>query len=600
MKQESPSPAAHLVRFGVAASRGAYRTFLRHVWMETDLAQDLERAESATREFEKALERPDTQFPLGTQPWTGVLARALRRVARLFADEGLANRFGSTKSGAPISPVLNAFAPLCADMDSELEASGFEILLGESESALRSRLAAYLPTGPVLPDLGAPRVWLPDLFAGMMHASIWREIVAEPSTLRIAATTAACFLEGLIKEINPVGAFPTVTMMEQAILIFAPKAVDYGLGQVAWITDPEAASELEEKALPYLRAAFSRETPLTPVVAPVVVPPVPMLGRGVPPKSKPPLPPVEEIPILRAIPKTGDPGPSLGPMFPHDDDDEMPPPSANKLRWLIGAVGIVLVVATIISIFGDGGVGSGPELAGVDAAVTSVNDPVHKGPEKMIVSAIAPLPEPEQVTAAPFGAVRLFEQAQFFIEAAARAKRSGDNRQAAEDMSRAMLILKQDFAEQRWQDERYLRLRADLRVQLGLLELSAEQIAAIEGILGAREAVKATTDEKADLAKVAATFQRGDEELERGRPKAAAEAYELALRTGLAILGEKHATDRTYQQYLSKYIDFLISENMEPDEMHLRIGLVKMGKKPKPLPDKKAQPELEGLGLPKL
>lgn len=593
MKQDNPSPAAHLVRFGVATSRGAYRTFLRHVWMETDLAQDPARAESATLVFEKALERPETQFPLGTQPWTGVLARALRRVARLFADEGLATRFGGTKSGAPIAPVLNAFGPLCADMDSELEASGFEIQLGESESALRSRLAAHLPSAPVLPDLGAPRMWLPDLFAGMMHAAMWREIVAEPSTLRLAAAAAADFIAGVIKEIDSDGSSPTAAMMEQAILVFAPKAVEYGLGQLAWMTTPESATELEEKALPYLRAAFSRETPLAPIIASVVVPPVPMLGKTSPSAA--------EVPVLRAIPKTGDPGPNLGPMFtPDDDDDEMPPPSASKVRWFIGAIGIVLVIATLISIFGDGGIDTGPTLPNVNSAVTPVNEAAVKGPEKMVVSPIAPLPEPEQVAAAPAGVMRLFEQAQFFIEAAARAKRSGDNRQAAEDLSRALLIFKQEFGEQRWNDERYLQLRANYRVQLGLLELTAEQVSAIENIMGGREPTTASPEEKTDFVKVATIFKRGDEELARGRPKAAAEAYELALRTGLSILGDKSANDRTYQQYLSSYIDFLISENLEDNEMQLRIALVRAGKKPKPLPDKKVQPEAEGLGLPKL
>lgn len=589
MKQDNPSPAAHLVRFGVATSRGAYRTFLRHVWMETGLAQDPARAETATLVFEKALERPETQFPLGTQPWTGVLVRALRRVARLFADEGLATRFAGTKSGGPIAPVLSVFGPLCADMDSELESSGFEIQFGESESALRSWLAAHL----VLPDLGAPRVWLTDLFSGMMHAAMWREIIAEPATLRLAAAAAADFIAGVIKEIDSDGYAPTAATMEQAILVFAPRAVEYGLGQLAWMTTPEAAAELEEKALPYLRAAFSRETPLAPVIAPVVIPPVPKLGKAPPPPSV-------EIPVLRAIPKTGDPGPNPAPMFVPDDDDEMPAPSASKLRWLIGAVGVCLVIVSLIAIFGDGGLDTGPTLPDVDSAVTPVNEAAAKGPEKMIVSPIAPLPEPEQVAAAPVGVMRLFEQAQFFIDAAARAKRSGDNRQAAEDMSRALLIFKQELGEQRWTDERYLQLRANYRVQLGLLELSAAQISAIENVMGGREPTTASPEEKADFAKVAATFKRGDEELERGRPKAAAEAYELALRTGLSILGEKSANDRTYQQYLSSYIDFLISENLESDEMHLRIALVRAGKKPKPLPDKKVQAEAEGLGLPKL
>ena len=167
-------------------------------------------------------------------------------------------------------------------------------------------------------------------------------------------------------------------------------------------------------------------------------------------------------------------------------------------------------------------------------------------------------------------------------------------------MSRALLIFKHESGERRWSDERYLRLRGEFRAQLGLLNHTPEQVSAIEDVVGAHEEAKPNPEEKADLAKVAATFQRGDEELERGRPKVAAEIYELALRTGLAILGEKHTTNRTYQQYLSRYIDFLIGENLEPDKLHLRIGLVKAGRKPEPLPDKKLLPEPTGLGLPKL
>lgn len=585
MNQDSPSPAAHLVRFGVATSRNAYRMFLHHAWMETDIAKDSAHTTEATRVFEKALERQDTQFPLGTQPWTGVLARALRRVAKLFADEGLAIRFSETTAGAPIAPVLNAFAPLCAEMDSELEASGFEIHLAEPESALRRQLAALLPLVPVVPEFGAPSQWLPDLFAGMMHAAIWREIVAEPPTLKLAAAAAADFFAGVFNDITHGGTPPTTAMMEQEILVFTPKAVDYGLGQIARMTVPAAAADLEAKALPYLRAAFSRETPLAPVVAAI-----PMMERAAPPRPTPQLP---TVPVLRAIPKSAE-------AMSQDDDYEMPLPSGHGLRWIIGAVGFGLVVAAILPFLGDGAIDTDPALPENNAPLAPVNESLPKGPERMIVSAMDPLLEPEQVPATPISAVRPIEKAQSFIDAAVRAKRAGDHRQAAEDMSRALLIFKHESGERRWSDERYLRLRGEFRAQLGLLNHTPEQVSAIEDVVGAREDAKPNPEEKADLAKVAATFQRGDEELERGRPKVAAEIYELALRTGLAILGEKHTTNRTYQQYLSRYIDFLIGENLEPDKLHLRIGLVKAGRKPEPLPDKKLLPEPTGLGLPKL
>ena len=102
-----------------------------------------------------------------------------------------------------------------------------------------------------------------------------------------------------------------------------------------------------------------------------------------------------------------------------------------------------------------------------------------------------------------------------------------------------------------------------------------------------------------ELVKVVANFRRGDEEIARHRPKAAAEAYEQGLRTAIEVLGARRDTDRTYQQLLSRYIDFLIGENLEPDQLHSRLSAVKSGKKPGPLPDKKQEPESDGLGLPR-
>ena len=157
MKSESPSPAAHLVRYGVASARGAFRAFLRHAWMQTDIAQE----NSAV--FDEALAGSETLLPLGAHPWASVLARALQRVARLFADESMAQRFAVSGAGAELAPAISAFAALCADMDIELETSGFEVRLGESEASARDRLAPFLPEKPVVAHLGAARVWLPEL-----------------------------------------------------------------------------------------------------------------------------------------------------------------------------------------------------------------------------------------------------------------------------------------------------------------------------------------------------------------------------------------------------------------------------------------------------
>jgi hypothetical protein len=66
------------------------------------------------------------------------------------------------------------------------------------------------------------------------------------------------------------------------------------------------------------------------------------------------------------------------------------------------------------------------------------------------------------------------------------------------------------------------------------------------------------------------------------------------------VLKDSHLTDRNYQQYLSHYMDFLISENLEPDEVYARVAAVRAGKKPGPLPVKKQEADPDGLGLPRL
>jgi hypothetical protein len=406
--------------------------------------------------------------------------------------------------------------------------------------------------------------------------------------------------------------------------------------------DPEAAAELETKALPFLRAAFSRETPPSPVVAPVLPPPVPGLqkpaaAKATPPKGKPALPPkslppksvsapatpkpeepikalvkstakpAPEIPTLKAIPKPAEEKEQpFEPIFVPDDDEEeeedAPPQRAFRyVRWLVAIIGGGLVIVALLPFISGGGVDVGSANPAAAAAVTPMPDVEMKGPERMVVQQLEPLPEPTPVIATPSAAPRLFEQAQNFIDAAARAKTAGDNRLAAENLSRALLIFKEEFGEQRWRDQRYMNLRVAYRTQLGLLEVKQEQIDVMEDILGAREPVKSDMSvELPGLEKMIALFARGDEELTRSRPKAAAEAYELGLRSAIDVLGEKLPMDRTYQRHLSRYIDFLINENLEPDELHRRLSLVKAGKKPGPLPDKKPEPELDGLGLPKL
>ncbi len=536
-------------------------------------------------------------------------------------------------------------------MDTELETSGFEVQLGESESSVRNRLGPYLPETPAVPQIGVARLWLPDLFSGMMHAAMWREIVADPPTLKLATCSATEFFGALTKELRIDG--PSESAVEQSILAFAPKAVDYGLGQLTWMLEPEASANVEAAVLPFLRAAFARDTPPSPVVAPVAVPPpppplektapvppalvpsspVPAVSKPIPIASKPvaatvstpattkvisedrtlatvgsPPPPTAPaaavpVPSLRPIPKAPEEkgAPIDKPLIPPDDDDDeqdIQAPAVRSVRWLIAGICAVLIVVPLLPFMG----GGGPD----NPATPPLNLPpepaktTYTGPERMTVIPAEPLSEPAAVSATPLALPRLFEQAQAFIEAAGRAKASGDNRQAAEDLSRALLIFKQEFGEQRWRDPRYTELRNDYRAQLSLLELSKDQIAAAEEILGASEPVAPEPADTPGLAKMVNLFRRGDDELARSRPKAAAENYELGLRTGLEVLGDKQYTDRTYQLHLSRYIDFLISVDLDPEELQRRLSLVKSGKKPGPLPDKKSEPEKEGLGLPKL
>ena len=375
--------------------------------------------------------------------------------------------------------------------------------------------------------------------------------------------------------------------------------------------EPGAAKELEANAIPFLRASFSRDMPLPPVVAPVSR--LPKSAKALPPSSVPAkdsLPPKalttvanppEPIPTLRPTSKTPEKKPEQPHTFPlipddEDEDEEIVPQRAFRVvQWLPASIGIVLILLAILPFVTTGGL----DIGGSNTPKSLPPDP---GPERMVVGPVEALPEPAAVASAPISTARLFEQAQVFIDAAARAKTAGDNRQAAEDLSRALLIYKQEFGEQRWKEPRYIAVRDRYHAQLELLEMNKDQIAVIEEVIGAREPVKAGPSDtpSQELTKMTSTFKRGDEEIARGRPKAAAENYELALRLGMEALGEKHTANRTYQQFLSRYIDFLITENLPPDELQSRLLDVKAGRKPKPLPDRKPEAELDGLGLPKL
>ncbi|MEK0449168.1 MAG: hypothetical protein RL088_1436 [Verrucomicrobiota bacterium] len=744
MKPDNPSPAAHLVRYGIAVARGGFRVFLRHAWMQAGVFKDPLRAPGVAAAFDAALQTPDTHFALAVQPWTGALARALRRVARLFADEGLTHRFAEARAGAPLAPILNAFAALCAEMDTELETSGFEIRINESDLAILESLYPYLPQFAVDSGIGPARSWLPALFMGLMNASLWREVVGDPPALKLAAESASEFFGNLLKDVGTDAQPPSVATMEQAVTAFAPKSLEAAIGHLTWMLEPVEAAELEARVMPFLRAAFARDVPLPPVVAPVAPPPeiVPRkvvnsgplppkqneqpvggpartVGQGpaekpaaatgpavdslasvvanakasanavakrtqtpaitkpaalaVPPPSKP-APPVmtEKNAPAASIENSGVAAPASGPeskhqeqqhaksgavevpvvppvavgqaesaiaVVPHpsapplqplqpvskpaseqlkfgvqpiipprdDEDDELEDvekAAVRDVRWIVGGVGIALIAITVFAVFGRG-LFSGPREGPVDGPVAPAMaepkpEPVKAGPEKIVVGPVEPLSEPVPVSATPIAPARLFEQAQLHIEAAGRAKTSGDNRQAAEDLSRALLLFKQELGDARWKDSRYGDLRNQYRAQLGLLEFSREQIAALEETLGAREPVEPEQTGEPGLAKMAALFKRGDEEVTNNRPRAAAEAYESGLRSGMEILGEKHLTDRVYQAHLSRYIDFLIGENLDPDELQSRLLLVKKGKKPGPLPGKRTDPESGGLGLPKL
>jgi hypothetical protein len=293
---------------------------------------------------------------------------------------------------------------------------------------------------------------------------------------------------------------------------------------------------------------------------------------------------------------------------PRDEDEDeleaVEKAAVRDVRWIVGGVGLGLIAITLFAVFGRG-LFSGPREGPVDGPISSEvaqppPEPVKAGPEKIVAVPVEPLAEPVAVATTPIVPARLFEQAQTFIESAGRAKASGDNRQAAEDLSRALLIVKQELGDARWKESRYADIRTQYRAQLELLEFSKEQISALEETLGAREPVEPEPTGEPGLAKMAALFKRGDEEVTNNRPRAAAEAYESGLRSGMEILGDKHLTDRVYQAHLSRYIDFLISENLDPDELQSRLLLVKKGKKPGPLPGKRTEPESGGLGLPKL
>jgi hypothetical protein len=662
MKPDNPSPAAHLVRYGVAIARGGFRVFLRHAWTHAGVPSDSDEGSKAASAFGREIEQPHTLLSVGLEPFAVVLANALRRVARIFADEGLARCIAGSNASAPVAAVLNDFAPLCAAMDVELEVSGFAVRIDESDAAILEGLLPYLPHSSASAGVGAVKVWLPALFSGLMNASLWREIVRVPDAFKIAAEQAGAFFAKVLPD-GGVG-LPelTVSKLEEAIREFPDASIGVAISNLASMLESNLAREFEARAVPFLRAAFAVEVPPAPVSATVVpqaqaadILPVsqsipapaqetlvsvkasaigashatqvagvekahsanplsPAHESGdeakrelivLPPPKTPPVQPLR--PVSKPQPETPKPGvqPIIPP--PDDDDDELEnveKAAIRDVRWIVAGIGIALIGITIFAVFGRGlfsGSIEGPLDGPVPGEMTApAPEPARTGPEKIVVNSIEPLAEPVAVAATPVPPLRLFEHAQAFIESAARAKASGDNRQSAEDLSRALLLFKQELGESRWKDSRYVELRAQYRAQLELLEFSKEQISAIEETLGAREPVEAEPAGEPGLAKMTALFKRGDEEVTNGRPRAAAEAYESGLRSGMEVLGERHLTDRAFQAHLSRYIDFLIGENLDPEELQGRLLLVRKGKKPGPLPAKRTEPESGGLGLPKL
>ena len=657
MKSDNPSPAAHLVRFGVAIARGGLRLFLRDTWAKMRVPET-----QAFAAFETAVRQPSTYFELGLQPWTNVLANALRRVARLFADRALVDCISGVKAGGPLVAVLNGFAPLCAEMDAELEASGFAVRMNESDDAILESLHPYLPRLSGGAVVEAASVWLPGFFSGLMNACLWREIIREPAARKLAAEHGAAFFTNLSENQSIGFAVPTTSILEEAMIAYADGSIGSAVSRLSSVLQPQDAIEVESRLIPFLRTVIACDVPPVPVLASVpqqtphsvdstaspsmAVPAQETLvsikasAKGVspaeqtavvvavqsasPPSSEqesssevkreivvlppPRIPPVQPLrPVLKPNSETSKPG--MQPIIPPPDDDddeleEVEKAAVRDVRWIVGGIGVALIGITLFAVFGRGFF-SGPVDGPVDGpvqveATVPTPEPGRTGPEKIAVNVLEPLAEPVPVAATPTPPLRLFEHAQAFIESAGRAKASGDNRQSAEDLSRALLVFKQELGESRWKDPRYVELRAQYRSQLELLEFSKEQIAAIEETLGAREPVEAEPAGEPGLAKMTALFKRGDEEITNGRPRAAAEAYESGLRSGMEVLGQRHLTDRAFQAHLSRYIDFLIGEGLEPEELQSRLLLVRKGKKPGPLPAKRTEPESGGLGLPKL
>ncbi len=590
MNSADPRPATHLARYGAAIASKGFRVFLRHVWKQNVIFKDASSSPEKELAFDAALQKPDLLFSFEDQRWSELLKRSLQKVARLFSGEEFAVCAAGAKGGDALADVLKAFAPLCAQMVPELQAPDFEASVQEPDFVLLERLHPHLPQG----------AWLPPLFADLTIAALWREIASEPIALKFSADSAAKFFEQSIKETGSNAVAPPARALEQMVPAFAFQSVEIAVSHLKWMMEPDAAADLEAWLIPFLHKAFSHE-------------PSPQNAMPVEPgvKKAAAILPALQLTAQTSRPASAQSPPELRPLIPQLDEDEDAAEDVERaavrgVRWLVSGVGIALVAVALLAVFGRGlfkGLGEEDSDDGTETTLTNSAEPSKARPETIVDGRAAPLSDPVAISATPVVKLRLFEQAQAAIEAAARAKASGDNRQSAEELSRALLIFKQDLGDARWDDPRYKDLRTQYRDQLGLLEFSNAQIDAIERTLGAHETDASKAAEVASepgLSQMLLLFKRGDEELAGKRPRAAAEAYESGLRQGILFLGDKHHTDRVYQAHLSRYIDFLIGEELPPDELQDRLILVKKGRKPGPLPARKSAPESSGLGLPKL
>lgn len=599
MNSEDQNPAKHLACYGAAIASKGFRVFLRHVWKQNAFFKDPSSLAKADTVFDAALQSSDVLFSFTEQRWAELLKRSLRKVARLFVDEGFTASIAAAKDGAVLADGLKAFAPLCTRMDSELQA-GFEAATQESDIVVLERLHPHLPPG----------AWMPPLFADLAIASLWREIAGDSFALKATAESATIFFVKSIKETGMDAVVPTPKSMELSISAFAFASAEIAVSHLKWMLEPASAADLESRLIPFLHKTFSHDslphntTPSNPSQDVLNQP------SDVAMKKEKALVPAPQPPLQTPRP-VSQTRPELTPIIPPRDDDDdgveyVERAAVRDVRWMVSGVGIALIAIALLAIFGRGlfeGLGKEGPVDGPEIFRPKTPESDKGRPETIIDGRTAPLADPVAVGATPVVKARLFEQAQSFVESAARAKTSGDNRQCAEDLSRALLLYKQEFGDARWSEQRYNDLRAQYRDQLGLLEFSKEQIDAIEKTLGAQEPDPAEKSEAATepgLSRMILLFKRGDEEVVNNRPRAAAEAYENGLRLGMEFLGEKHHTDRTYQAHLSHYIDFLISEDLPHDQLQDRLILVKKGRKPGPLPAKKPAPESSGLGLPKL